>query len=176
MIKGKLMYLAPEQLTGEAVDHRLDLYALGLCSTTLSQAFRLPVRQRSRGHQEHPDRHHRAAEASQARLPEELDRIVMKCLDKNVASATRAQRPSTPTWPPSKEAVDHIRFDRPGRSIEGCVQGNRQGLTSIRRWAPVHPPTGRPSPGRRWRKAAACSATARLMADRISPGWVPPRR
>lgn len=87
MIKGKLMYLAPEQLTGEAVDHRLDLYALGLVfyqALTGHLAYQFdseveaikniptvaiePLHHRKRG------------------IPEELDRIVMKCLEKNVAT------------------------------------------------------------------------------------------
>jgi tRNA A-37 threonylcarbamoyl transferase component Bud32 len=87
MIKGKLMYLAPEQLTGEAVDHRLDLYALGLVfyqALTGHLAYQFdseveaikniptvaiePLRHRKPG------------------IPEDLDRIVMKCLEKNVAA------------------------------------------------------------------------------------------
>jgi tRNA A-37 threonylcarbamoyl transferase component Bud32 len=87
MIKGKLMYLAPEQLTGETVDHRLDLYALGLVFYhALTGHFAYQFDSEVEAIKNIPTvtieplRHRRPA------LPEELDRIVMKCLDKNVAS------------------------------------------------------------------------------------------
>ena len=87
MIKGKLMYLAPEQLTGEAVDHRLDLYALGLVFYhALTGHFAYQFDSEVEAIKNIPTvtieplRHRKPA------LPEALDRIVMKCLDKNVAT------------------------------------------------------------------------------------------
>jgi len=87
MIKGKLMYLAPEQLTGEAVDHRLDLYALGLVfyqalTGHLAYQFDSEVEAiKNIPTVAIEPLHHR-----KPGIPEELDRIVMKCLEKNVAT------------------------------------------------------------------------------------------
>jgi serine/threonine protein kinase len=87
MIKGKLMYLAPEQLTGEAVDHRLDLYALGLVFyQTLTGHLAYQFDSEVEAIKNIPTvaiepLHHR-----KPGIPEELDRIVMKCLEKNVAT------------------------------------------------------------------------------------------
>ncbi len=85
VIKGKLMYLAPEQLTGKGVDHRADLYALGLVfyqaltgnfayqfDSEVSAIRNIPITIVEPLRQRKPD------------IPEELDRIVMKCLEKSV--------------------------------------------------------------------------------------------
>jgi eukaryotic-like serine/threonine-protein kinase len=85
VLKGKLMYLAPEQLSGSAVDHRLDLYALGLVfyeALTGQPAYRFAseveaIRGIPAAVVTPP------AERNPA-VPAELSRIVMKCLEKQV--------------------------------------------------------------------------------------------
>ncbi|MFO7707175.1 MAG: serine/threonine-protein kinase [Desulfobacterales bacterium] len=85
VVKGKLMYLAPEQLTGKGVDHRVDLYALGLVfyqALTGDFAYRFDsevsaIRNIPTATVE-PLRHKKPG------IPEELDRIVIKCLEKSV--------------------------------------------------------------------------------------------
>jgi tRNA A-37 threonylcarbamoyl transferase component Bud32 len=83
VVKGKMAYLSPEQALGEPIDHRADIYALGLVfheTLTGKRVYRFssdieairtipkldiePVKNLV------PD------------LPEELNRIVMKCLEK----------------------------------------------------------------------------------------------
>jgi serine/threonine protein kinase len=41
VLKGKLAYLSPEQTTGEGIDHRSDIYALGICFHELLTGQRL---------------------------------------------------------------------------------------------------------------------------------------
>jgi hypothetical protein len=87
VLKGKLMYLAPEQLTGDDVDHRLDIYALGLVFyevLTGQAAYRFDSEiEAIRGI---PSVRIEPLKIRNPGVPDELDRIVMKCLDKNVAT------------------------------------------------------------------------------------------
>jgi hypothetical protein len=90
-LKGKLMYLAPEQLTGEGVDHRLDLYALGLVFyQALTGNFAYQFDSEVEAIKNIPTITIEPLKSRKPGIPDELDRIVMKCLDKNVA--TRYQR------------------------------------------------------------------------------------
>jgi len=86
-LKGKLMYLAPEQLTGENVDHRLDLYALGLVFyQTLTGNFAYQFDSEVEAIKNIPTITIEPLQSRKAGIPEKLDRIVMKCLEKNVAT------------------------------------------------------------------------------------------
>ncbi|WP_342381007.1 protein kinase [Myxococcus stipitatus] len=88
VIKGKFLYLAPEQVSQERLDHRADIFALGTMLyeiTTGKQPFAKPTTEGilyairfedpTPPHLLRPD------------YPEELSRIIMKCLTKD-----RAQR------------------------------------------------------------------------------------
>jgi hypothetical protein len=87
MIKGKLMYLAPEQLTGDGVDHRLDLYALGLVFyQALTGHFAYQFDSEVEAIQNIPTVAIEPLRHLNADIPEELERIVLKCLAKNVAA------------------------------------------------------------------------------------------
>jgi hypothetical protein len=86
-LKGKLMYLAPEQLTGENVDHRLDLYALGLVFyQTLTGSFAYQFDSEVEAIKNIPTITIEPLKSRKAGVPEQLDRIVMRCLEKNVTS------------------------------------------------------------------------------------------
>lgn len=86
-LKGKLMYLAPEQVTGEGVDHRLDLYALGLVFyQALTGNFAYKFDSEVEAIKNIPTITIEPLGSRKAGIPEELDRIVMRCLDKNVAT------------------------------------------------------------------------------------------
>jgi hypothetical protein len=91
ILKGKLMYLAPEQLSGAGVDHRLDIYALGLVfyeALTGQPAYRFAseieaIRGIPTAVVTPPDERNPA-------VPTELSRIVMKCLEKQVEARYRS--------------------------------------------------------------------------------------
>jgi serine/threonine protein kinase len=86
-LKGKLMYLAPEQLTGENVDHRLDLYALGLVFyQTLTGNFAYQFDSEVEAIKNIPTITIEPLKSRKAGIPQKLDRIVMRCLEKNVAT------------------------------------------------------------------------------------------
>jgi serine/threonine protein kinase len=86
-LKGKLMYLAPEQVTGEAVDHRLDLYALGLVFyQILTGNFAYQFDSEVEAIKNIPTIAIEPLRSRKAGIPEELDRIVMRCLEKSVAT------------------------------------------------------------------------------------------
>ena len=84
VIKGKLSYMSPEQVLGQAVDHRADIYALGIVFYEILSGKKLyqfgsdieairfiPKKEIAPIIQLRPD------------IPDELNRIVMKCLEKN---------------------------------------------------------------------------------------------
>lgn len=84
VIKGKFLYLSPEQLSGEVIDHRVDLFALGTVLFELTtgvspfqrhsaEAVMFAVRL------EDPPAPHTLRKD----LPVELSDIVMKCLQKD---------------------------------------------------------------------------------------------
>ncbi len=83
-VKGKLAYMAPEQLFGEAVDRRADVYAAGVVLWEALTGRRLfdasnegaLVRQVTEGHIDPPSL------LSDEPVPEALDRVVLKALGK----------------------------------------------------------------------------------------------
>jgi serine/threonine protein kinase len=85
-IQGKLAYMAPEQLRGEELDHRADIFALGICLYELLTGARLYRRAT-------PDAVREAVldgavpelRAACADIPEDLDAIVERALQKSPA-------------------------------------------------------------------------------------------
>ena len=84
VIKGKLSYMSPEQAMGQAVDHRADIYALGIVFYEILSGKKLyqfgsdieairfiPEKEIAPIIKLRPD------------IPDELNRIVMKCLEKD---------------------------------------------------------------------------------------------
>lgn len=83
VVKGKLAYLSPEQALGESIDQQADIYALGLVfyetltgkrvykfSNDVEAIRTIPIKEIDPLTKSMPD------------LPEEVNRIVMKCLEK----------------------------------------------------------------------------------------------
>jgi serine/threonine protein kinase len=85
--KGKLSYMSPEQLLGQPVDHRSDLFSLGILlyeSSTMTRLFRGPnelavINQIVESPIPPPS-------ARDPEYPSELERIVMKCLSRDPAA------------------------------------------------------------------------------------------
>ena len=83
VVKGKLAYLSPEQALGEPVDHRADIYALGLVFyETLTGKRVYPFSSDVEAIRMIPQMDIEPLSNSVSGIPEELNRIVMKCLEK----------------------------------------------------------------------------------------------
>ncbi|RKG99453.1 serine/threonine protein kinase, partial [Corallococcus sp. CA047B] len=97
VIKGKFLYLSPEQIMQERLDHRADIYALGVMLYEITTGKQPFSRQTTEGIL-YAIRHEEATPPHLVRpdYPEELSRIVMRCLVKDRtqryqrASAVRA--------------------------------------------------------------------------------------
>jgi serine/threonine protein kinase len=84
VIKGKMAYLAPEQALGERVDHRVDIYALGLVfyeTLTGKRVYRFSSD--IEAIRAIPKMEIDPLMSTMPQVPRELDRIVMKCLEKS---------------------------------------------------------------------------------------------
>jgi len=84
VIKGKMAYLAPEQAMGERVDHRADIYALGLVfyeTLTGKRVYRFSSD--IEAIRAIPKMEIDPLMSTMSQVPRELDRIVMKCLEKS---------------------------------------------------------------------------------------------
>lgn len=86
VIKGKLAYLAPEQALGQAVDHRADIYALGLVFYEILTGKRLyQFDSDIEAIRTIPEMEIPPLKSVRPELAEALSRVVMKCLAKNKA-------------------------------------------------------------------------------------------
>jgi uncharacterized membrane protein affecting hemolysin expression len=87
VIKGKLAYLSPEQALGESVDHKADIYALGLVFYETLNGKRLyQFDSDFEAIRAIPRMEIEPLKNLRPHVPEELDRIVMKCLEKQKES------------------------------------------------------------------------------------------
>ena len=83
VIKGKMAYLSPEQALGEPIDHRADVYALGLVfheTLTGKRVYRFSSD--IEAIRTIPKMDIEPVKNSVPDVPEELNRIIMKCLEK----------------------------------------------------------------------------------------------
>ena len=83
VVKGKMAYLSPEQALGESIDHRADIYALGLVfheTLTGKRVYRFSSDIEAL--QTIPKMDIEPVRDLVPDLPDELNRIVMKCLEK----------------------------------------------------------------------------------------------
>jgi hypothetical protein len=83
VVKGKMAYLSPEQALGEPIDHRADIYALGLVfyeTLTGKRVYRF--KNDIDAIRTIPKMDIKPLSLSVPDIPEELNRIVMKCLEK----------------------------------------------------------------------------------------------
>ncbi|OJH39573.1 hypothetical protein BON30_18945 [Cystobacter ferrugineus] len=84
VIKGKFLYLSPEQVMQERLDHRSDIFALGVMLYEITTGRSPFARANTEGilfaiRSEHPSPPHLLRDG----YPQELSRIVMKCLMKD---------------------------------------------------------------------------------------------
>jgi hypothetical protein len=83
VVKGKMAYLSPEQALGEPIDHRADIYALGLVFyETLTGKRVYTFKNDIDAIRTIPKMDIKPLSKSVPDIPEELNRIVMKCLEK----------------------------------------------------------------------------------------------
>jgi len=83
VVKGKMAYLSPEQALGEPIDHRADIYALGLVfyeTLTGKRVYRF--KNDIEAIRTIPTMDIKPLSMSVPDIPDELNRIVMKCLEK----------------------------------------------------------------------------------------------
>jgi uncharacterized membrane protein affecting hemolysin expression len=85
VVKGKLAYLSPEQALGEAIDQRVDIYALGLVFyETLSGKRVYNFSSDVEAIRMIPKMEIDPLRNLMPQVPQELNRIVMKCLEKKI--------------------------------------------------------------------------------------------
>jgi hypothetical protein len=83
VVKGKMAYLSPEQALGEPIDHKADIYALGLVFyETLTGKRVYTFKNDIDAIRAIPNMDIEPLTRSVPGIPEELNRIVMKCLEK----------------------------------------------------------------------------------------------
>jgi serine/threonine protein kinase/TolB-like protein/CheY-like chemotaxis protein len=87
MLVGSANYVSPEQMKGEAVDHRTDIWSLGVILYEMFTGKR-PFEAERREAVYHAIAHNTPEPLNRWRpgLPEELSRIVLKCLEKEPAN------------------------------------------------------------------------------------------
>ena len=84
VIRGKFSYLSPEQALGEAVDHRSDIFALGIVFHEILSGKRLfRFSSDVEAVRSIPEKRIMSIKELRPDIPDELDRIVMKCLEKD---------------------------------------------------------------------------------------------
>jgi serine/threonine protein kinase len=84
VVKGKMAYLSPEQALGEPIDQQADIYALGLVFyETLTGRRVYKFSSDVEAIQTIPKKEIDPLTGSLPDLPEEINRIVMKCLEKD---------------------------------------------------------------------------------------------
>ena len=92
MVMGTPHYMSPEQCHGKAVDHRTDIYAMGVMLYQLysgrlpfsGETFAEILAKQIVDTPEPPSRH--------AQIPAELDKLIMKCLAKDPAARPQSAR------------------------------------------------------------------------------------
>lgn len=90
-IKGKLAYLSPEQALGQEVNHQIDIYALGLVFYEILSGSRLyRFSSDLEAIRAIPRISIAPIIAKRPDIPQALDEIVMKCLEKSTASRYRS--------------------------------------------------------------------------------------
>ncbi|MBW2194824.1 MAG: serine/threonine protein kinase [Deltaproteobacteria bacterium] len=87
VVKGKLCYMSPEQALGQTVDHQTDIYALGIVFYEILSGGRLyQVTGELQALKTIPGMEVRPIKELNPDVPDELNQIVMKCLEKDKAS------------------------------------------------------------------------------------------
>ncbi|HEY7957024.1 MAG TPA: serine/threonine-protein kinase [Polyangia bacterium] len=115
-VKGKLRYMAPEQLSGLGVDHRADLYAVGimLCEMLLGQEACEPRRMTKYGAV------FSWASASQRHAPDQMPPDVARILDRALAENPAARYRDAAAF--RKELAAALARRSPGYGAEELIR------------------------------------------------------
>jgi tetratricopeptide (TPR) repeat protein len=87
-VKGTPLYMSPEQIRGERVDHRTDIYSLG-CTMYRMLVGRAPFMEGD-VYYHHLNSKPAPPSSRNPRIPEFMDRIILKCLEKDPARRYQA--------------------------------------------------------------------------------------
>ncbi|WP_437895910.1 serine/threonine-protein kinase [Sorangium sp. So ce124] len=111
-LKGKVSYMAPEQVRGDAIDRRVDVFAMGIVLYTLTTG-KHPFRRESEGATLFAISSTDPVEAPhefQADYPASLEAVLMRALEKErderYATANELMRALDKALPPSQRATD----------------------------------------------------------------------
>src|SRR5580658_10241700 len=149
VLKGKMAYMAPEQLSGGEVSRRVDIYALGVVLWEVLAGKRLFAGESDEqlvvkilvGAKEPPSQHTPG-------VPAELDAIVMRALSKNPAErfasaremADALMRVVTPAFPPTVgEWVEALAHDALSRRTAQVAEIESSGMAIAANPAGVAP-------------------------------------
>ncbi len=166
VVLGTIPYMSPEQLQGEAVDQRTDIFSLGillqemLCGQRPFQASNTAALM-SIMLRDPPI----VASSLKPGLPEKLDRILQRCLEKDPLLRYQS---ADELWPELKEA-QNLSGAATSSEIEAAVERalskvpSDQGITTDSEPTPS-PDTGRLTPPRRHWTVALITLLAGLVA------------
>lgn len=193
---GTSAYAAPEQSTGDDVDHRVDIYALGgtlYCMLTGQPPFSGTAQELLRQHRESP-----IPMAPLAGLPDQLINIVRRCMEKEredrypdagalVGALERALRtlssPGARTTDPAVSAPTAVGPVTPSRAplADTFVSGSASAPASAAPGPPaeeaalvVPPPGDAPSAGGQPRTETVVSSAASFESQGSGGGTTPP--
>ena len=81
-LMGTVNYMSPEQLLGQRVDRRCDIFSFGVVLCEMLTGLVLSLTKTNRHDARHPARRTETSDASKSELPSELHRILVKALAK----------------------------------------------------------------------------------------------
>jgi serine/threonine protein kinase len=153
-IQGKLAYMAPEQIRGESLDHRADIFALGICLFELVSGTRLYRRASPSAVRDAVlDPHVPSLRALTAAIPEELDAIVQRALQKDPDARYQTAGELQTALEEFLARRGEVASARPLAAFMGEQLGDRRSMPPLARDEAVRarliallPPEGAPAP------------------------------
>ena len=132
-IVGTVAYMSPEQVEGKAIDHRTDLFSLGIVLYEMATGTRpftgdSPASLVSSILRDAP----RPVSAIKGNLPRHLGRIVRQCLVKNVEERTQSAQDVRNQLLDLRREIESGALEAPGSSAAGAAAG--AGFAGARSW------------------------------------------